>query len=143
MRKLALLSATAALAIVPATAAAERIKHVGGLAGKGDSKVRLRVTTKQGKLYSVGGIKARGGLIRCASGDLDLRFRVRGAIAINRADRFRARVRGAGNRRERLRVSGRVKADGSKVVGVVSSDRLTQNGERCVVPEQRFVTRRR
>lgn len=104
---------------------------------------KLGVTIKQGKLYSVSGLKARGGLIRCQSGELSLRFGIRGAIAINRAGRFKARVRGAGNRKEKLRVSGRVKADASKVVGVVRSNRLTQNGERCVVPEQRFATRRR
>lgn len=143
MKKLALLTATAVLAIPPATASAKRIQHVGEIVGSPESKVRLRVTKKRGEIRKVTGFKAAGALLRCERDDYSLEFQITGAIRVGKRDKFKARVPSTDDPDEKLRVAGRVKRGGRRVVGSVKSNELDRDGDTCTVPKQRFRTRKR
>jgi hypothetical protein len=143
MKKLALLAATAVLAVPPATAVAKRIQHVGEIVGSTESKVRLRVTKKRGKIRKVTGFKAEGALLRCERSSYSLEFQITGAIKVGSGKKFKARVPSSDDPNEKLRVAGRVKNGGRKVVGSVKSNELVRDGEICAVPKQRFRTSKR
>jgi hypothetical protein len=144
MKKLALLIAAALLVVPPATAAAKRIQHVGAIVGSKDSEVRLRVTKRRGKVRKVSKFEADGALLRCErGGNFSLQFAITGAIRVNKRNRFKARVPSQDDPDEKVRVAGRVKKHGRKVVGNLRSSKLTRNGESCVVPKQRFRTGKR
>ena len=142
MRKTIIIGALCALLAIPALAAAAKIRHSGKIVGDSDSKITLRVTKKSGEIRKISGFKANGVLIRCQSGNGEFDFTITGSIAVNERNSFKARLPNVNNPNEKLRVSGKVKNGGRKVVGNIKTNKLTQNGETCDVPKQRFNTQK-
>jgi hypothetical protein len=143
MKKLALLTATAVLAVPPTTATAKRIQHLGAIVGSAESKVSLRVTKRRGKVRKVTGFKAEGALLRCERDTYSLAFQITGAIKVKGGKKFKARVPSSDDPDEKIRLAGRVKKGGRKVVGSLKSNELTREGDSCAVPKQRFRTSKR
>lgn len=143
MKKLALLTAMAVLAVPPALASAKRIQHLGEIAGNAESKVSLRLKKRRGEVRKVTGFKAEGALLRCERDDYSLEFQITGAIKVAGGKKFKARVPSSDDPAEKLRVAGRIKKGGRKVVGSVKSNELTREGQACTVPKQRFRTSKR
>ena len=140
MRKTIIISALCAVLAIPALAAAAKIRHSGKIVGDDDSRVTLRVTKKSGEIRKISGFKANGVLIRCESGNGQFDFTITGSIPVNAKQTFKARLPNVNNENEKLRVSGKVRKRGREVVGNIKTNKLTQNGETCDVPKQRFNT---
>jgi hypothetical protein len=142
VRKTIIFGALCALLAIPAIAAAGKIRHSGQIVGDPDSKITLRVTKKGGEIKKISGFKANGVLIRCQSGNGEFDFTISGSIPVNDKNGFKARLPNVENPDEKLRVTGKVKKGGKVVVGNIKTNELTQNGERCDVPKQRFNTKK-
>lgn len=132
--------ALCALLVLAAPAIAGKIRHSGKIVGDKDSRITLRVTKKAGDIRKVSGFKASGVLIRCESGNGEFSFSIAGSIRVNNKNNFKARLPNVNDPKEKLRVTGRVKGGGKKVVGNIKTNKLTQGGEKCDVPKQRFAT---
>ena len=140
MRRTIICGALCALLAIPAVAAAGKIRQSGNIVGDQDSRITLRVTKKHGEIKKVSGFKANGVLIRCESGNGEFNFTITGSIPVNDKNTFKARLPNVSNPDEKLRVTGKVQNGGKKVVGNIKTNQLTQNGEDCDVPKQRFNT---
>lgn len=142
MRKTIIIGALCALLAIPALAFADKIRQSGKIVGDDASKITLRVTKNGGDITKISGFKAEGVLIRCESGNDEFGFTITGSIEVNDQGSFRARLPNVSNPQEKLRVSGKVKNGGKTVVGNIKTNKLTQNGEQCDVPKQRFNTQK-
>jgi hypothetical protein len=140
--KKALLMAVALIALaVPATAQAAKIRHTGEVLNSpySDNKVTLRVTKKAGEIKKISGFKASGVRVRCANGTRALSFWIDGFIRVNAENSFKVRLPNKDRPKEKLRITGRVKKGGKKVVGNFKTNSFGRN---CDVPKQRFVTKK-
>lgn len=140
MRKTIICAALCALLAIPAIALADSIRHRGNIVGDQDSLITLRVVKEGGEVKKVKGFEAEGVRINCKSGKGEFEFTITGRIRVNDNNTFRARLPNVENPDEKLRVTGKVLKRGKVVVGNIKTNELTQDGERCDVPKQRFNT---
>lgn len=139
MRKLATLIAATAVLAVPATATAKTIRQEGTFVGDKASKVTLQVQTKGKDPRSVTDFKARNVQTRCEGDRSRIDFTVLAAVRIKENNGFKVRLSdGDGGI---LRISGKVKNNGKRVVGNLKTNEFkSSNGLICKTPKQRFKT---
>lgn len=141
MKRLALLISLIALAVVPATALAGKIRHSGGIAGDTEAEVYLTLTKKGGKITKLSKFRALNLFFRCDGQPYRGNVIQLNPTRVSRKGTFRERLKNADG--SVLRISGKVKARGRKVVGKVKSNEFRSGGLTCKAPEQGFVTTRR
>ena len=139
MKKLVSLIAAAAVLAVPATASAKTIRQSGGIVGDKPTKVTLQVKTQGKDPRKVANFKARNVRTRCAGKPARIDFTVLGAVPVNASNGFKVRLSdGEGGI---LRISGKVKNNGKRVVGNLKTSAFeSSNGQTCKTPKQRFKT---
>jgi hypothetical protein len=133
------------LLAIPASAQGAKIRHVGEVLDSPyqDNRVTLRVTKRGGKIKKISGFRAAGVRVRCSNGSAPLSFRITGFLRVNDRNYFKARLPNQERPSEKLRITGRVRKGGKKVVGNFKTSSFSvEGGKDCDVPKQRFVTKK-
>lgn len=143
MKKLALAAVVIAALAFPAIAGAKKISVSGGVVKDPDSRIRAKVTVKNGDVRKISRFKARGIDFRCNGQTFEnFEFTITGSIRVNDRNSFRARIPSSQDSSEKLRVSGRVKKKGKRVSGNIKTNRLSIGNETCDMPKQHFELRK-
>ena len=139
MKKLVSLVAGVAVLAVPATASAKTVRQEGGIVGDQPSKVTLQVKLNGKDPKSVANFKAKNVPTRCAGKPARIDFFVLDAVKVKDNNGFKVRLTdGEGGI---LRISGKVKNNGKRVVGSLKTNAFeSSNGQTCKTPKQRFKT---
>lgn len=138
MKKVAVICIVVALLALPAIAAAKKIRQSGQIVGDDETRVTLRVTKKQGEIRKVAKFRAEKVFTTCNKGDFRVNVTALDAAKVGDDNRFRERLRTPDD--AVLRIAGKVKNGGRKVVGNLKSSEFKSGGMKCDIPRQRFKT---
>jgi hypothetical protein len=139
MKRLAISVLAVAVLAVPATASAKTIRQKGGIVGDQPAKVTLQVKLNGKDPKAVANFKAKNIATRCNGQPARIDFFVLDAVPVKDNNGFKVRLTdGEGGI---LRISGKVKNDGKRVVGNLKTNAFdSSNGQTCKTPKQRFKT---
>lgn len=114
MRRLAVCGALALALVLPAEAAAKKIRHEGTIVGAPEQVVKLTVVKRGSRLVKVSGFRFENVAFSCPRGERRYNGRTSAGMSVNRRDRFRERyVNDAGP----LEVAGRLRRQGRRANG--------------------------
>ena len=141
LRKIAIICASAAALMAPASAMAGNvIRQEGQIVHDDATLVKLRVEMKAGSPKKVSGFKAKNVHVNCDDGRNRITFTALTPIKVKGDDTFGVRLSdGEGGY---LKIKGQVKDGGRATVGSLRSSEFKSEGQTCQAPKQRFKTRK-
>jgi hypothetical protein len=138
LRKIAIIAASVAALVAPASALANVIRQEGQIVHDDATLVKLHVVTKGGKPVKVEQFKAKNVAVHCDDGPSRITFTALDPAKVESDNTFKVRLSdGNGGI---LRIKGQVKGGGKAVVGSLKTNDFDSGKQTCRAPKQRFKT---
>ena len=142
LKKLATAAVATAMLVTPPVASAKTIRHDGQIVGDNATRIKLKVETNGNNPKQIDDFRAKNIFTRCKGQASRIDFKVLDAVEVKENNGFKVRLTDGED--GILRISGKVKNNGNRVVGnMKTNDFESANGQTCKMPKQRFKTSKR